>query len=302
MLKFIRDGSVYCRSEENFKTSYVEVYPHWQASQSPIYFISKHLMLKFIANRIKGGHLTIEFQNILCWSLSGYLFSSRPVRMISKHLMLKFISTGLHGLKSFLEISKHLMLKFIKTILVRYAKQYKISKHLMLKFINNFVSLRGKYIQFQNILCWSLSGFAVPYILELNKFQNILCWSLSIPQAIRRSLYGISKHLMLKFIIMASEACKPLFWFQNILCWSLSPHFLVTFISFYLFSPSFFLISIIFTKHQPIFFFLSNISQIPRLYNTFSTFFFFSPGKYFYNSQSGMGCSSDVFTTENAWS
>ena len=90
----------------------------------------------------------------------------------------------------------------------------------------------------------------------------------------------ISKHLMLKFI----------------------PHFLVTFISFYLFSPSFFLISIIFTKHQPIFFFLSNISQIPRLYNTFSTFFFFSPGKYFYNSQSGMGCSSDVFTTENAWS
>ena len=96
--------------------------------------------------------------------------------------------------------------------------------------------------------------------------------------------------------------CIDLVLFQNILCWSLSPHFLVTFISFYLFSPSFFLISIIFTKHQPIFFFLSNISQIPRLYNTFSTFFFFSPGKYFYNSQSGMGCSSDVFTTENAWS
>ena len=134
----------------------------------------------------------------------------------------------------------------------------------------------------------------------------------------------ISKHLMLKFINKRNGRRQSLHYFktsyvevyrrlipiislnatifQNILCWSLSPHFLVTFISFYLFSPSFFLISIIFTKHQPIFFFLSNISQIPRLYNTFSTFFFFSPGKYFYNSQSGMGCSSDVFTTENAWS
>ena len=133
----------------------------------------------------------------------------------------------------------------------------------------------------------------------------------------------ISKHLMLKFIsdaagikrsdvnfktsyvevyLVGYAPATEYSLFQNILCWSLSPHFLVTFISFYLFSPSFFLISIIFTKHQPIFFFLSNISQIPRLYNTFSTFFFFSPGKYFYNSQSGMGCSSDVFTTENAWS
>ena len=119
------------------------------------------------------------------------------------------------------------------------------------------------------------------HCIDLVLFQNILCWSLSHRQA---SIHQ-KPHL-----------------FQNILCWSLSPHFLVTFISFYLFSPSFFLISIIFTKHQPIFFFLSNISQIPRLYNTFSTFFFFSPGKYFYNSQSGMGCSSDVFTTENAWS
>ena len=118
-------------------------------------------------------------------------------------------------------------------------------------------------------------------IIGYSSFQNILCWSLSF--------------------LLCQNVCY-IFAFQNILCWSLSPHFLVTFISFYLFSPSFFLISIIFTKHQPIFFFLSNISQIPRLYNTFSTFFFFSPGKYFYNSQSGMGCSSDVFTTENAWS
>ena len=114
---------------------------------------------------------------------------------------------------------------------------------------------------------WIVYYFKTSYV-EVYRF--VLC--------IKIASGSISKHLMLKFI----------------------PHFLVTFISFYLFSPSFFLISIIFTKHQPIFFFLSNISQIPRLYNTFSTFFFFSPGKYFYNSQSGMGCSSDVFTTENA--
>ena len=130
----------------------------------------------------------------------------------------------------------------------------------------------------------------------------------------------ISKHLMLKFIPGAVSITFDKSGFQNILCWSLSlyhfsfrinlNYFKTSYVEvyptfsryFYLFSPSFFLISIIFTKHQPIFFFLSNISQIPRLYNTFSTFFFFSPGKYFYNSQSGMGCSSDIFTTENAWS
>ena len=171
----------------------------------------------------------------------------------------------------------------------------------MLKFID-FRSYSCKRCSaFQNILCWSLSkvgnrmkqqyqNFKTSYVEVYpfpdtsfnfsNWFQNILCWSLSRPPVCDTVIRTISKHLMLKFI----------------------PHFLVTFISFYLFSPSFFLISIIFTKHQPIFFFLSNISQIPRLYNTFSTFFFFSPGKYFYNSQSGMGCSSDVFTTENAWS
>ena len=156
-----------------------------------------------------------------------------------------------------------------------------ISKHLMLKFIHNSDKYPYLILQFQNILCWSLSFLFCHAFGYIFLFQNILCWSLSQNSAVQ-ALWNnqISKHLMLKFI----------------------PHFLVTFISFYLFSPSFFLISIIFTKHQPIFFFLSNISQIPRLYNTFSTFFFFSPGKYFYNSQSGMGCSSDVFTTENAWS
>ena len=107
----------------------------------------------------------------------------------------------------------------------------------------------------------------------------------------------ISKHLMLKFITGTkyhTAGCRTYFKTSYVEVYPTFSRY------FYLFSPSFFLISIIFTKHQPIFFFLSNISQIPRLYNTFSTFFFFSPGKYFYNSQSGMGCSSDIFTTENA--
>ena len=177
-----------------------------------------------------------------------------------------------------------------------------ISKHLMLKFIAFRISSVADSYTFQNILCWSLSQMVVSDLFHRANFKTsyVEVYLISVLVSISPYLdfktsyvevypkrYGsikqlekISKHLMLKFI----------------------PHFLVTFISFYLFSPSFFLISIIFTKHQPIFFFLSNISQIPRLYNTFSTFFFFSPGKYFYNSQSGMGCSSDVFTTENAWS
>ena len=147
-----------------------------------------------------------------------------------------------------------------------------------------FITVEGKgcvyWYQFQNILCWSLSSNIVNKADAYIHFKTSYVEVYLLPEQMGRWGSFISKHLMLKFI----------------------PHFLVTFISFYLFSPSFFLISIIFTKHQPIFFFLSNISQIPRLYNTFSTFFFFSPGKYFYNSQSGMGCSSDVFTTENAWS
>ena len=194
--------------------------------------------------------------------------------------MLKFIGAGcdiygtLHNFKtSYVEVYPDSSNCLLSTLY--------ISKHLMLKFI------RGRN----------------PVGIFFHKFQNILCWSLSLTfgKCMIRCL-----HFKTSYVEVYPElkgSIKPIVYqFQNILCWSLSPHFLVTFISFYLFSPSFFLISIIFTKHQPIFFFLSNISQIPRLYNTFSTFFFFSPGKYFYNSQSGMGCSSDVFTTENAWS
>ena len=146
-----------------------------------------------------------------------------------------------------------------------------------------------KFIQSAGVLYTEMPHFKTSYVEvypypHIEEVEQKCDFKTSYVEVYPRKQHGklkarkISKHLMLKFI----------------------PHFLVIFISFYLFSPSFFLISIIFTKHQPIFFFLSNISQIPRLYNTFSTFFFFSPGKYFYNSQSGMGCSSDVFTTENA--
>ena len=135
--------------------------------------------------------------------------------------------------------------------------------------------------------------------------------------------YTISKHLMLKFIGKCSGANKSDGDFKTSYvevypvplanCGIGHSYFKTSYVEVYptfsryfhlllFFSLHFFLISIIFTKHQSIFFFLSNISQIPRLYNTFSTFFFFSPGKYFYNSQSSIGCSSDVFTTENEYS
>ena len=190
----------------------------------------------------------------------------------------------------------------------------------MLKFIEDAAALTIYLKRFQNILCWSLSNtFRVPdrqilhfktsyvevyrvfrsrsisnYIISKHlmlKFINVLWTFVGL-------LKKISKHLMLKFIIIRLNISNVYFNFKTSYV-EVYPTFSRY---FYLFSPSFFLISIIFTKHQPIFFFLSNISQIPRLYNTFSTFFFFSPGKYFYNSQSGMGCSSDIFTTENAWS
>ena len=172
----------------------------------------------------------------------------------------------------------------------------------MLKFIQNRQRERMQTKIFQNILCWSLSLSAVVSAPNLIDFKTSYVEVYHFFADILQQIYNDFKTSYVEVYLVGYAPATEYSLFQNILCWSLSPHFLVTFISFYLFSPSFFLISIIFTKHQPIFFFLSNISQIPRLYNTFSTFFFFSPGKYFYNSQSGMGCSSDVFTTENAWS
>ena len=177
-----------------------------------------------------------------------------------------------------------------------------ISKHLMLKFIQKEYHRQQLHADFKTSYVEVYRTADVKSNIGLLHFKTSYVEVYPLLCRARTDSLGISKHLMLKFIKKKGEEHGKGEQFQNILCWSLSPHFLVTFISFYLFSPSFFLISIIFTKHQPIFFFLSNISQIPRLYNTFSTFFFFSPGKYFYNSQSGMGCSSDVFTTENAWS
>ena len=259
-------------------------------------------MLKFIATERCFPCLTARFQNILCWSLSSTAEAKKWKQAPFQNILCWSLSPMLSQPYRQSLISKHLMLKFIYTHVVKSFSDIPISKHLMLKFIPGTDCTCILSLKFQNILCWSLSkernerrpnhnDFKTSYVevyrmsafhkFHQDSFQNILCWSLS--EKPKKNLFSYSI-------------------FQNILCWSLSPHFLVTFISFYLFSPSFFLISIIFTKHQPIFFFLSNISQIPRLYNTFSTFFFFSPGKYFYNSQSGMGCSSDVFTTENAWS
>ena len=234
------------------------------------------------------------------------VYPNRHVRtdtaeVISKHLMLKFIAFRISSVADSYTFQNILCWSLSQMVVsdlfhranfkTSYVEVYLIS---VLVSISPYLDFKTSYVEVYLLYQFpcSFHNFISKHLMlkfiqrdmgqssNWRRFQNILCWSLSEYDERFILRTWISKHLMLKFI----------------------PHFLVTFISFYLFSPSFFLISIIFTKHQPIFFFLSNISQIPRLYNTFSTFFFFSPGKYFYNSQSGMGCSSDVFTTENAWS
>ena len=194
---------------------------------------------------------------------------------ISKHLMLKFIPllillksvTIFYFKTSYVEVYLRLpegMILTTENFKTSYVEVYRkrkresrklknISKHLMLKFIQSAGVL---YTEMPHFKTSYVEVYPYPHIEEVEQKCD---FKTSYVEVYPRKQHGklkarkISKHLMLKFI----------------------PHFLVIFISFYLFSPSFFLISIIFTKHQPIFFFLSNISQIPRLYNTFSTFFFF---------------------------
>ena len=298
MLKFI--GKVYrlCRVRKAFQNilcwslsiSVFLVFLDWS------YFKTSYVEVYLSSTNIPKGYL--EFQNILCWSLSNFWKRSCYFRLISKHLMLKFIEDA---------AALTIYLKRFQNILCwSLSNTFRVPDRQILHFKTSYVEV---YRVFRSR---SISNYIISKHLML-KFINVLWTFVGL-------LKKISKHLMLKFIALLERVLSPDSPFQNILCWSLSiccpstkiriNDFKTSYVEvyptfsryFYLFSPSFFLISIIFTKHQPIFFFLSNISQIPRLYNTFSTFFFFSPGKYFYNSQSGMGCSSDIFTTENAWS
>ena len=84
-------------------------------------------------------------------------------------------------------ISKHLMLLFISISIKLQALSNVISKHLMLLFIGNIESGTTANYEFQNILCYCLSRF---------------------PNS-RPSVYYISKHLMLLFIIIV---CLVILW------------------------------------------------------------------------------------------
>ena len=113
----------------------------------------------------------------------------------------------------------------------------------MLKFILALRSAIYELEIFQNILCWSLSQkqqlvtrrlvnfktsyvevYPMPFlkIMPLFVFQNILCWSLSHSSSPKFLASSISKHLMLKFIILIKTTIADRLIFQNILCWSLS--------------------------------------------------------------------------------
>ena len=141
--------------------------------------ISKHLMLKFICERIKTFTWITEFQNILCWSLSTRLCIIWNRYLLFQNILCWSLSQSSHRKKSAYHISKHLMLKFInrRNGYTRNLRRFQnilcwslsmqpssyqsppihISKHLMLKFINLTVSHEVKEMLFQNILCWSLS-------------------------------------------------------------------------------------------------------------------------------------------------
>ena len=136
MLKFIRrSGRYYLSFWPHFKTSYVEVY-------------------RIRENR---GRNRIQFQNILCWSLSRKIGEVQAYPHIFQNILCwSLSSTG------------------------REKDEIKIiSKHLMLKFICIWYNNLCKFASFQNILCWSLSLLLFLLQHPALAFQNILCWSLS---------------------------------------------------------------------------------------------------------------------------
>ena len=178
-------------------------------------------MLKFICTWTDKSWNFTPFQNILCWSLSPYLFQILCRKHISKHLMLKFIFQSVNHLvaswyfkTSYVEvylrrlcnswrifrISKHLMLKFIIINQRKSIQRTMISKHLMLKFI----PLASYSFLFRPY-------FKTSYV-EVYLFKAFGCWV----------VWQISKHLMLKFIKTCLAFTITSNLFQNILCWSLS--------------------------------------------------------------------------------
>ena len=102
------------------------------------------------------------------------------------------------------------------------SKKLDISKHLMLLFI--YVAPKGAAhsSSFQNISCYCLSEETSVGKITTHTFQNISCYCLSFQSALLPGKYGISKHLMLLFIGVASPVRRISSVFQNISCYCLS--------------------------------------------------------------------------------
>ena len=180
MLKFISLWAINSHPSFDFKTSYVEVY------------LARDLC--------QYGH--IEFQNILCWSLS---FSIIVFPSQSKQFQ-NILCWSLSGMGVIQEDREaHFKTSYVEVYLQkrrRTGSARDISKHLMLKFIDYFTDTKRNVLEFQNILCWSLSLAEKEYITLLIHFKTSyvevylkLCCS-------NHSSKLISKHLMLKFIVV----------------------------------------------------------------------------------------------------
>ena len=108
--------SFYCPLYCYFKTSYVEVYLFFRLFGFIFWYISKHLMLKFIVGFDKKfGREFFYFKTSYVEVYRSLIHKYFILWFISKHLMLKFIDVANIFPISKIFISKHLMLKFIKT-------------------------------------------------------------------------------------------------------------------------------------------------------------------------------------------
>ena len=186
--------------ENDFKTSYVEVYPDDSRHQDAI----------------------LLFQNILCWSLSGGVEIPVKITRLFQNILCWSLSSSVSGLVIYTYISKHLMLKFIgNTFKFRLPEGNFKTSYVEVYLAPAKHDVINPPI-FQNILCWSLS----PDLLF--RFNWYLHFKTSYVEVYRlRQLWKswqrrISKHLMLKFIQTLQTVCLAHCTFQNILCWSLS--------------------------------------------------------------------------------
>ena len=136
MLKFIEKNQNWLRLKVDFKTSYVEVYRSDSVTNRLKIEISKHLMLKFIMYYRDAINVLVEFQNILCWSLSLDFWSSDNVILAFQNILCWSLSEFLVVFLVCCFVFQNILCWSLS--LPRRSDRYYlsfISKHLMLKFI-----------------------------------------------------------------------------------------------------------------------------------------------------------------------